>query len=132
MTTAEKRSRPADIGDSELPSCESYTCAKYKRGDHSATYKVVLQCDHTGYWCDYALTYCRQHAARHSPEFVAEELKRTGEYAEIEGKLCDTTEGMVPMINIVAMGLAALTAPPCIWCREVAEVVAAVPINGGQ
>jgi N-acyl-L-homoserine lactone synthetase len=89
-----------------------------------------MDCGDTGYWCDYAITYTNQHKARHQPEFIAEELKRFGQYEGIEGVMAETTTGMTSMLDTLAMCLEALTVPYCVRCREAVLISAAVPIGG--
>ncbi len=128
MTMSESSPEPVAEHDNS-PLCESRNCAKKKRGVHVATHEVLLTCDDETYWCDYAIAFSDQHLSRHTPEFVAEELKLTGEYDRVAGVMCETTDGIVPMIDVVAMGLEALRAPYCALCREVALVAIAVPIE---
>ena len=130
MATVETTSEPGGGGVYDPPLCDFGRCRQKKRGLHLATTEVLLDCGDTGYWCDYAVTYTNQHKARHEPEFVAEELKRFGQYQGIEDVMVETTTGMRSMLYIIAMGLEALSHPFCVRCREAVLISAAAPIDG--
>lgn len=107
--------------ESQIP-CDSQGCARMGRGDHPATHEVLLLCGHVRYWCELSIRECDEYL-RGVTRMVARAAADAGD------ALVETTEGPMPMRDIVIMAVEALHTPQCAWCNESAAIVAAVPIS---
>ena len=132
MTTGDTNPGPLEGECYDPPLCDSRDCAKKGRGLHLATHEAILRCDHTSYWCDYAITYSEEYRANYRPpQQIFELLRRVfaGEYG-VDGEI-EMTEDMEPPIDTVAMRHQELFMPLC-GCHFMAMVRVALPIGSGQ
>lgn len=107
--------------ESQIP-CDSQGCARMGRGDHPASHEVLLECGHVRYWCELAILECDEYTSG-----VAQMAARAA--ADADDALVETTDGPMPMRDIVIGALQSLGAPKCAWCGGSGAIVAAVPIS---
>lgn len=107
--------------DSRIP-CDSQGCARMGRGDHPASHEVLLECGHVRYWCELSILECDEYTSG-----VAQMAVRAA--ADAGDDLVETTEGPMPIRDIVSMAVQAIHAPQCAWCGGSGAIVTAAQLG---